>query len=88
MVTRIILSRSVSGHGPKAELPWKLAALEQQFHWINIWAPMDPFCGKLFFCALPEELQLKRWYVIPILAHLTYWRDPKMYSFFADELLS
>jgi hypothetical protein len=44
--------------------------------------------AKLFFYDLPEELQLKRWHVVPILAHLTYWRDPKMYSFFADELLS
>jgi hypothetical protein len=49
---------------------------------------MDPFCGKLFFYDLPEAMQLKRWYWIPILAHLTYWRDPQMYDFFASRLLS
>jgi hypothetical protein len=68
--------------------PPMLAALEQQFRWINVWAPMDPFCGKLFFYDLPEAMQLKRFYIVPILAHLMYWKDPQMYSFFADQLLS
>jgi hypothetical protein len=68
--------------------PQTLAALEQHFQWINVWAPMDPFCGKLFFYDLPEAMQLRRWYWVPILAHLTYWRDPQMYNFFASRLLS
>jgi hypothetical protein len=68
--------------------PSVLAELEQQFQWINVWAPLDPFCGKLFFYDLPEAMQLKRWYWVPILAHLAYWRDPQMYTFFASQLLS
>jgi hypothetical protein len=100
----LLRSQIVDGlHGfrllvPNAELPGAplepvpepamLAALEQHLQWINVWAPMDPFCGKLFFYDLPEAMQLKRWYWIPILAHLTYWRDPQMYDFFASRLLS
>ncbi len=72
---------------PVPEAP-ALTALEQQFQWINVWAPMDPFCGKLFFYDLPEAMQLKRWYLLPILAHLSYWSDPQMYAFFATQLLS
>jgi hypothetical protein len=100
----LLRSQIVDGlHGfrllvPDAELPGAplapvpeapvLMALEWQFQWINVWAPLDPFCGKLFFYDLPEAMQLKRWYLIPILAHLSYWTDPQMYTFFAAQLLS
>ena len=66
----------------------ELRRLTRDFCWLNVWAEMDIFSGKLFFYELPERCQLRRNYKIPVLAHLSYWTDEKMYQFFAENLLS
>jgi hypothetical protein len=63
-------------------------ALIAQFGWFNVWATMDPISGKLYFYDVPGPCQYHRWYWKPILAHLSYWRDEKMYAYFAENLLS
>lgn len=65
----------------------ELLGLTRAFCWLNVWAEMDIFSGKLFFYDLPEDCQLRRNYKIPVFAHLSYWADEKMYKFFADRLL-
>lgn len=57
------------------------------FRWLNVWSPMDPISGHLNFYRLPPSDQRSFWYFPPLLAHLSYWRDPDFYAFFADELL-
>lgn len=66
----------------------ELSRLIRDFRWLNMWATMDIFSGKLFFYDLPAADQLHRWYWKPVLAHLSYWTDEKMYKFFAEHLLS
>lgn len=65
----------------------ELAGIIRDFRWVNMWATMDIFSGKLFFYDLPPEHQLHRWYWKPVLAHLSYWTDESMYQFFANNLL-
>jgi hypothetical protein len=65
------------------------AALQQwigTFRWINVWSHADIVSGELIFYTATD--QLKRPYHVPILAHLFYWSDPEMYSYFAKNLLS
>lgn len=65
----------------------ELSRLIRNFRWLNMWATMDIFSGKLFFYDLAPADQLHRWYWKPVLAHLSYWTDEKMYRFFAERLL-
>jgi hypothetical protein len=68
--------------------PLQLQTLIDSFRWLNVWATMDIFSGKLFFYKLDPKDQLHRWYWKPVFAHLSYWTDEKMYAFFAKNLLS
>jgi len=53
--------------------------------WLNAWSPLDPVSAKLSFYNV--DVQKGFWYWIPILAHLSYWRDPKFYEFISRHLL-
>ena len=55
------------------------------FRWLNVWSSADPVSGYLNFYDVED--QLHRWYPVPLLAHLAYWRDPEFYRYFAEHLL-
>lgn len=80
---------ALSGVGVRPVIPDpELSRLLRDFRWLNLWATMDIFSGKLFFYDLAPADQLHRWYWKPVLAHLSYWTDEKMYRFFAENLLT
>jgi hypothetical protein len=67
-------------------IPPALQRRMDAFRWINVWSHADIFSGELFFYTATD--QLKRPYHVPILAHVFYWNDSAMYSYFAKNLLS
>lgn len=70
---------------PEARSP-ALEELERNFGWYNLWSVMDIVSGKLLFYRLPRA-QKHVWYPVPVLAHLSYWKDERMYAWFAQCLL-
>ena len=64
-----------------------LPKLIRRFRWLNAWAHMDIFSGKLFFYDLPTQDQRRMPYRVPVMAHTRYWTDQEIYKWFATQLL-
>lgn len=56
-----------------------------RLEWLNAWSVMDMVSGKLHFYKV--DCRQHFWYWVPLLAHLSYWRDPRFYRFLAENLL-
>lgn len=56
----------------------------EQLRWLNAWSPLDPVSARLHFYDV--DVQKWFWYWRPVLAHLSYWDDPRFYRFIAREL--
>jgi hypothetical protein len=59
--------------------------LSDDFKWFNAWSNQDPISGALHFYVVTERRKFK--YRLWIYAHLSYWEDPRFYSFFGEPLL-
>jgi hypothetical protein len=57
----------------------------KRLRWLNAWSVMDMVSGKLSFYRVDHRQHF--WYWAPLLAHLSYWGDPKFYRFVAENLL-
>lgn len=55
--------------------------------WINAYSFLDPVSARLKFYMLNDDDQRSFWYWVPGLAHLSYWGDPRFYSFLGEKLL-
>jgi hypothetical protein len=53
--------------------------------WVNAWARMDPVSADLKFYHPDDQREFH--YLVPVLAHLSYWSDPNFYEYFATWLL-
>ena len=53
--------------------------------WVNAYAHADPVSGRLKFYRLNDQRAFP--YLVPGLAHLSYWKDPDFYSYFIGRLL-
>ena len=77
------------GQKPSDE-PFAFPQLGDDFHWVNVWSPMDPVSGPLRFYRLDDQdryRRLGRRYWFWGIAHLAYWGDPKFYEIIADRFL-
>ena len=78
--------RKVQSHRNYGEFKfhYTLPKLER-LRWLNAWSPLDPVSARLHFYNV--DIQEWFWYWVPVLAHLSYWRDPRFYLFFGRHLL-
>jgi hypothetical protein len=51
-------------------------------------AKEDPISGRLIFYDLEDELNQEQYNLYPpVIAHLSYWKDPNFYTFVRKRLL-
>jgi len=77
------------GQKPSDE-PFAFPQLGDDFHWVNVWSPMDPVSGPLRFYRLDDQDRHRRLgprYWLWGIAHLAYWGDEKFYKIMADRFL-
>jgi hypothetical protein len=75
---------------PVTNCDWKNAEddLDHNFRWINAYSIEDPISGRLIFYNLDDELNQEQYnYYGPLIAHLSYWKDPNFYTFLRKRLL-
>jgi hypothetical protein len=62
--------------------------LDHNFRWINAYSIEDPVSGRLIFYDLQDELNQEQYNLYPpVIAHLSYWKDPNFYTFVRRRLL-
>jgi len=62
--------------------------LDHNFRWINAFSIEDPVSGRLIFYDLQDELNQEQYNLYPpVIAHLSYWKDPDFYTFVRKRLL-
>ena len=70
--------------------PFAFPQLGDDFHWVNVWSPMDPVSGRLQFYRLGKDDRYRRLgprYAVWGVAHFAYWGDPTFYKIIADRFL-
>lgn len=75
---------------PVTDASWTHAecCLNDNFRWINAYSIEDPVSGRLIFYNLEDEANQKGYNLYPPLkAHLSYWKDPRFYTFVRERLL-
>jgi hypothetical protein len=75
---------------PVTDEDWKRAEyyLDHNFRWINAYSIEDPVSGHLIFYDLQDELNQEQYDLYPpVIAHLSYWKDPNFYTFVRKRLL-
>jgi hypothetical protein len=55
------------------------------FQWLNAWCPMDVISGRMLFYRADKNEIVNQGFE-PATAHTGYWRNPKLYTFFAKLL--
>jgi hypothetical protein len=55
------------------------------FQWLNAWCPMDVISGRMLFYRADKNEIVNQGFE-PATAHIGYWRNPKLYDFFAKLL--
>jgi hypothetical protein len=55
------------------------------FKWLNAWCPMDVISGRMLFYQADQNKIVKQGFE-PATAHVGYWKNPKLYDFFAELL--
>jgi hypothetical protein len=55
------------------------------FEWLNAWCPMDVISGRMLFYQADQNQIVKQGFE-PATAHIGYWKNPKLYSYFAQLL--
>jgi hypothetical protein len=55
------------------------------FRWLNAWCPMDVISGRMLFYRADKNEVVKQGFE-PAAAHTGYWKNPKLYAFFAQLL--
>jgi hypothetical protein len=55
------------------------------FRWLNAWCPMDVISGRMLFYHADQNQVVKQGFE-PATAHTGYWKNPKLYAFFAELL--
>jgi len=55
------------------------------FQWLNAWCPMDVISGRMLFYHADQNQIVKQGFE-PASAHTGYWKNPKLYAFFAQLL--
>jgi hypothetical protein len=56
-----------------------------KFQWLNAWCPMDVISGRMLFYQADQNQVVKQGFE-PATAHTGYWKNPKLYAFFAQLL--
>jgi hypothetical protein len=56
-----------------------------RFRWLNAWCPMDVISGRMLFYRADRNQIVKQGFE-PATAHTGYWRNPRLYAFFAELL--
>jgi hypothetical protein len=56
-----------------------------KFQWLNAWCPMDVISGRMLFYQADHNQVVKQGFE-PATAHTGYWKNPKLYAFFAQLL--
>lgn len=56
-----------------------------KFQWLNAWCPMDVISGRMLFYQADQNQIVKQGFE-PATAHTGYWKNPKLYVFFAQLL--
>jgi hypothetical protein len=56
------------------------------FKWLNAWCPKDVISGRMLFYQADQNKIVKQGFE-PATAHVGYWKNPKLYDFFADLLI-
>jgi hypothetical protein len=75
---------------PVIDDDWRQAEyyLDHNFRWINAYSIEDPVSGRLIFYNLQDELNQEQYNLYPpVIAHLSYWKDPNFYNFVRKRLL-
>lgn len=75
---------------PVTDDDWEQAEyyLDHNFRWINAYSIEDPVSGHLIFYNLQDELNQEQYNLYPpVIAHLSYWKDPNFYNFVRKRLL-
>jgi hypothetical protein len=52
------------------------------FEWLNAWCPMDVISGRMLFYQADKNQIVKQGFE-PASAHTGYWKNPKLYTYFA-----
>jgi hypothetical protein len=55
------------------------------FQWLNAWCPIDVISGRMLFYRADKNEIVKQGFE-PATAHTGYWRNPKLYAYFAKLL--
>lgn len=58
-----------------------------RFQWLNAWCKMDVISGRMVFYRADENRIVAQGWE-PATAHLGYWKNPKLYDYFAELLLA
>jgi hypothetical protein len=56
-----------------------------EFRWLNAWCPMDVISGRMLFYHADHNQVIEQGFE-PATAHTGYWKNPKLYDYFADLL--
>ena len=56
-----------------------------KFQWLNAWCPMDVISGRMLFYQADQNQIVAQGFE-PATAHTGYWKNPKLYAFFAQLL--
>lgn len=56
-----------------------------KFQWLNAWCPLDVISGRMLFYQADQNQVVKQGFE-PASAHTGYWKNPKLYAFFAQLL--
>jgi hypothetical protein len=69
---------------PAGVNPWPVP-FHRNFQWLNAWCPMDVISGRMLFYRADQNQIVKQGFE-PATAHIGYWKNPKLYTFFAKLL--
>jgi hypothetical protein len=72
---------------PNPDPRWSQAnqALSSGFKWINAYSLEDPISGRIAFYIVDQQKRFE--YLMPFLAHMSYWEDQRFYTFVRNYLL-
>ena len=74
---------------PVTDPTWNYAdyELDHNFRWINAYSIEDPVSGHLIFYDLKDDANQTSFNLYPpLIAHLSYWKDPQFYKFVRSRL--
>ncbi len=69
---------------PAGVQPWP-EPFHSKFKWLNAWCPMDVISGRMLFYRADQNQIVKQGFE-PATAHTGYWKNPKLYAYFAQLL--